>query len=85
MEKITLNVQMVKHVFHSTIAVITSMTVEIIVMKQTIALVTYRMNLSVKVEVASMARGFAMVKKIVLMEVMKVTVLPLKRQQQVGI
>ena len=72
---------MVTRVFHSFLAVITPMIVEITVMKQTIAFVIHRMNLHVKVEVASKMRGFVMGKWIVLIEVMKFTV---KRQQQVS-
>ena len=57
-------------VFHKNIYVITSAIVKIIAMKPLIVSVT-NLNLSVKLEVASTARGFVMGKQIVLMEVMK--------------
>ena len=55
----------------SRINVITSMIVVITAMKRTIVSVTYRMNLSVKAEVASTPRGFVMRHQIVLMEAMR--------------
>ena len=57
-------------VFHKNIYAITLAIVPIIAMKRLIVAVM-NLNLNVKVEVASTARGFVMVKKIVMMEVMK--------------
>ena len=57
-------------VFHKNIYAITSAIVQIIAMKLLIVPVM-NLNLSVKLEVASTARGFVMEKKIVMMEVMK--------------
>ena len=57
-------------VFHKNIVVITLAIVQIIAMKLLIVLVM-NLNMSVRLEVASTARGFVMGRKIVMMEVMK--------------
>ena len=68
--KMSLPVRTDCRVFHKNIYAITSAIVPIIAMKLLIV-PAMNLSLSVKVEVASTARGFVMGKKIVMIEVMK--------------